>query len=98
MTTHIWQAAIWLTLMFVVFSLILQYIARKNSERGLFRVSEILEQNKALSITISKLHGQIAELNKDLERLSKENVMLRLEVEKLHTRVESLQNQIIIKE
>jgi len=97
MTANIWQSAILLTLLFVVFSIILQFIAKNNSEQGLVRVSEILEQNKVLSMTISELHEQITELNKELEKLSKENNMLRKEVEQLHIRVDSLQNQIVVK-
>jgi regulator of replication initiation timing len=90
MTISIWQFATWLTLVFIMLTIILQLTSRRNSE--------ILEQSRNLSVILSKLHEQVDELNKELERLSKENSILQLEIEKLHTKVNHLQNQIFINE
>jgi len=52
-----------------------------------YKTSEILEHNKKLSENILDLYAQFNDLNKELVRISKENIILKYEIEKLKTRL-----------
>lgn len=98
MNTTIWQAAIWITLFFVILSVFLQYLANRASNQEANQMDKLIAQNKKLSDNILELHNQISNLNKDLERLTRENQILKQEVRSLHDRVNSLQIQMTPKE
>ena len=87
-----WQTAIWITLVFVMISIGLQYLVKRNDD---VNVERILEENKKLSDDIMKLHDQIATLNRELLRLYNENRILSEEVDKLSIRVNNLQSQVL---
>jgi predicted nucleic acid-binding Zn-ribbon protein len=91
MTPEIWQAAIWVTLVLVFFSVVLQLLTKRSDHNT---VEKILDHNKSLSENIMKLHQQIMDLNKDLVNLSNENKVLSGEITKLNIRVDNLQKQV----
>lgn len=91
MIAEVWQMAIWLTLFFVLLSIGLQYLLKRNDQKN---VDRILEENKHLSSDIAKLHDKLASLNDELVRLYSENKILSDEVEKLNTRVNMLQTKV----
>lgn len=98
MNTTIWQAAIWITLFFVILSVFLQYLAKGASQQEANRMNKLIAQNKKLSDNLLELHNQISNLNRDLERLTRENQILKQEVRALHDRVNNLQIQMKPKE
>lgn len=98
MNTAIWQMASWITLFFVILSVILQYLANRSSHQDAGRMDDLIAQNKKLSDIILDLHTRISNLNKDLERLTRENEILKQEVRALHDRVNNLQIQMTPKE
>lgn len=98
MSTAIWQMASWITLFFVILSVILQYLAKRSTHQDAERMDDLIAQNKRLSDIILDLHTQISNLNKDLERLTRENEILKQEVRALHDRVNNLQIQMAPKE
>ena len=97
MNTTIWQAAIWITLFFVILSVFLQYLAKGASQQEANRMNKLIAQNKKLSDNLLELHNQISNLNRDLERLTRENQILKQAVRALHDRVNNLQIQIQMK-
>ena len=90
----IWQTAIWLTLLFVLFSVALQMYAKRTDCKNASRVNIVIQQNDTLSLIIQELHSKITSLNEELEKLTSENKMLKDEVKKLYERVDSLQTHM----
>jgi len=98
MNSSIWQAATWITLFFVILSVFFQYLVGRTIHQDAVRMDKLIVQNKRLSDIIVELHSQISNLNKDLERLTRENEILKQEVRALHDRVNKLQIQMAPKE
>jgi len=92
--TPIWQAAVLLTFGLVIISIIMQIISNFSHDRESNKTSTLILSNQYLSTKIQMLQDEIANLNKDLLRLTIENQNLNTEVGTLTNKVLKLQQQI----
>lgn len=94
-TIHVWEIAIWITLFFVVFGSILQYLTKRATTYHSAKMRHLIQQNKKLADNIEELHHQIYTLNMEIGRITAENKVLRHSVTELQERVNSLQSAVI---
>lgn len=88
------ESIIWLTMVFSFITFFLLLFMRRASYQEAKIMSELIDQDKKLSDSISLLRDKIFDLDRDLKRLAKNNESLRNEIRKLSERVNNLQVRI----